>query len=94
MRDRAADIAVMVEREHQTTTGMSVASGETCRCGYWNGEEIGGVNRPVGLSGLMWHRAQLIADALAAAGLLAGDGPSAADCTDPACRVRDHYVLR
>jgi len=35
-----------------------------------------------------------IADALAAAGLLAGDVPAAAECTDPACRVREHYVLR
>jgi len=50
-----------------------VAMGETCRCGYWNGEEVGGVNRPVGMSGLMWHRAQEMADALAAAGLLAGE---------------------
>ena len=70
VRGRAAEVSAKVEREHWPTTGMRVAMGETCRCGYWNGEERGGVNRRVGMSGLMWHRAQLTADALAAAGLL------------------------
>jgi len=35
-----------------------------------------------------------VADALAAAGLLAGDKPSSAECTDDPCQNRDHYVLR
>ena len=47
--------------EHQPTTGMSVASGVTCRCGYWNGNEVGGKTRPVGYQGLQWHQAEMIA---------------------------------
>jgi hypothetical protein len=47
-----------VLRAHQPTTGMSVASGVTCQCGYWNGDERGGVNRPIGFQGLTWHQAQ------------------------------------
>jgi hypothetical protein len=45
-------------RDHSPTTGMRVASGETCRCGYWNGVERAGVDRPVGCGGLTWHQAQ------------------------------------
>lgn len=48
-------------REHQPTTGMKVASGETCNCGYWTGNERPGVTRPVGFQGLQWHQAQVIA---------------------------------
>jgi hypothetical protein len=47
--------------EHQPTTGLAVASGVTCRCGYWNGVEVPGKTRPVGYSGLMWHQAEQIA---------------------------------
>jgi hypothetical protein len=53
-----------VLREHQPTTGMQVAMGVTCKCGYWNGTEKPGVNRPVGLQGLQWHQANEIAKAL------------------------------
>ena len=70
MRDRVSEVTVKVEAEHRPPTGMRAVGGETCRCGYWNGEERPGVTRPIGLSGLMWHRAQMTADALAAAGLL------------------------
>ena len=49
-------------REHQPTTGMSVAMGATCRCGYWNGDEDGGKTRPVGYQGLQWHQANVQAD--------------------------------
>ena len=59
-----ADVAERIGailREHQPTSGMQVASGVTCRCGYWTGEERPGVTRPVGYSGLMWHQAQMIA---------------------------------
>lgn len=45
---------------HQPTTGMQVSSGVTCRCGYWNGNERAGVDRPAGCSGLTWHQAQEI----------------------------------
>lgn len=51
----------IILREHQPTTGMSVASGVTCRCGYWNGQEVAGVTRPPGYNALMWHHVQLIA---------------------------------
>jgi hypothetical protein len=47
-----------VIRDHQPTTGMSVASGVTCRCGYWNGNERAGVDRPAGFQGLIWHQGQ------------------------------------
>jgi hypothetical protein len=47
-------------RAHQRTTGMQVSSGITCRCGYWTGDETPGVTRPVGLSGLEWHQAQML----------------------------------
>ena len=59
-----ADVAERIGailREHQPTSGMQVASGVTCRCGYWTGEERPGVTRPVGYSGLAWHQAQMIA---------------------------------
>lgn len=51
-------------RSHKPTTGMKVASGQTCECGYWTGEERAGVDRPVGVrgDGLDWHRSLLIAD--------------------------------
>ena len=63
-RNADADVAERIGailREHQPTSGMQVASGVTCRCGYWTGEERPGVTRPVGYSGLMWHQAQMIA---------------------------------
>lgn len=49
---------------HQPTSGMQVAMGATCACGYWTGDEQAGVNRPIGSAGdqLNWHRSQLIAD--------------------------------
>ena len=54
-----------VLQQHQMTTGMQVAMGVTCRCGYWNGVEVAGQTRPIGLSSLAWHQAQEIAQALA-----------------------------
>ena len=57
-----------VIRSHQPTTGMSVASGVTCRCGYWNGIEEPGKTRPVGYSGLQWHQAQAVIAYLAGEG--------------------------
>lgn len=53
-----AEIIATSIRDHSPTTGMRVASGETCRCGYWNGNERTGVDRPVGCGGLVWHQAQ------------------------------------
>jgi hypothetical protein len=58
MNDMAAVIAA-----HQPTTGMQVASGVTCHCGYWNGSERAGIDRPVGLQGLIWHQSQMLAAA-------------------------------
>jgi hypothetical protein len=58
-------------KRHYPTTGMSVASGVTCECGYWNGVESPGADRPAGAQGrdgLNWHRAQVVA------ALLNGDG--------------------
>ena len=51
-------------RSHKPTTGMQVASGITCECGYWTGDERAGVDRPVGIrgDGLDWHRSLLIGD--------------------------------
>ena len=49
---------------HHPTTVMAVASGVTCQCGYWNGNERPGVDRPAGAQGrdgLDWHRAQVVA---------------------------------
>ncbi|MDT0171048.1 hypothetical protein [Pseudarthrobacter sp. BRE9] len=60
----SAEQIAEVIRAHQPTTGMSVASGVTCRCGYWNGDERAGVDRLPGYQGLQWHQAQ----ALSAAG--------------------------
>lgn len=61
MSDDVRDGLARVLAEHQPTTGMSVASGVTCRCGYWNGNEVGGKTRPVGYQGLQWHQAEQIA---------------------------------
>jgi len=47
-----------VIRAHQITAGAQVSSGTTCRCGYWTGDEIPGVTRPPGFTGLAWHQAQ------------------------------------
>lgn len=63
------DLAVIIAtaiKDHQMTTGMQVASGVTCRCGYWNGNERAGVDRPVGCGGLTWHQAQEAATAIRA----------------------------
>lgn len=59
----AADVPGLAEaiREHQAAGGMQVASGVTCRCGYWNGNEVAGKTRPVGFSGLQWHQAEMLA---------------------------------
>jgi hypothetical protein len=53
-----AEIIATTIRDHSLTTGMQVASGSTCRCGYWNGNERAGKDRPVGCGGLTWHQAQ------------------------------------
>lgn len=48
---------------HYPKTGMVVASGVTCECGYWNGVESPGNDRPAGAQGrdgLNWHRAQVV----------------------------------
>lgn len=63
--DSKAEEIARIIAAHQPTTGMAVASGVTCRCGYWNGAERAGIDRPAGLQGLMWHQAQ----ELVAAGL-------------------------
>lgn len=62
--DETAGLIANLLREHQPTTGMQVASGVTCKCGYWNGVEIPGHNRPAGFTGLLWHQAQVMADEL------------------------------
>lgn len=50
-----------LQRHHQHR-GMVVASGVTCACGYWTGEERAGIDRPIGVSGdqLDWHRTQIV----------------------------------
>jgi hypothetical protein len=63
-----ADIIAATINAHGLTTGMQVASGHTCRCGYWNGEEVAGVTRPAGMYGLTWHQAQMVAEELTKAG--------------------------
>ena len=59
----AADVEGIagVLREHQAAGGMQVASGVTCRCGYWTGNEEPGKTRPVGFSGLQWHQSEAVA---------------------------------
>lgn len=55
-------------REHHPRTSMVVSSGVTCECGYWNGVERPGVDRPAGSQGrdgLDWHRAQVVLALLA-----------------------------
>lgn len=50
-------------RAHPPRIGMVVASGVTCECGYWNGVESPGNDRPAGSQGrdgLNWHRAQVV----------------------------------
>ncbi|WPM94321.1 hypothetical protein VB1_CDS0072 [Arthrobacter phage Marchesin] len=59
MEDEVVAMAEVL-RSHVPATGMVVASGITCRCGYWTGEERPGINRPVGFSGLAWHQAQAL----------------------------------
>ena len=59
----SAEQIAEVIRAHQPTTGMSVASGVTCQCGYWNGGERAGVDRPPGYQGLQWHQAQMLSAA-------------------------------
>lgn len=46
---------------HQLTRRMVVASGHTCDCGYWTGEERPGKTRPAGYQGLLWHQAEVVA---------------------------------
>jgi hypothetical protein len=62
-----AEIIATTIRDHSLTTGMQVASGSTCRCGYWNGNERAGKDRPVGCGGLTWHQAQEAATNIRAA---------------------------
>jgi hypothetical protein len=59
------DLTVRIFRaleDHYPTRGMKVASGETCECGYWTGQETAGKTRPVGHRGdvLNWHRAEVV----------------------------------
>ena len=85
-----ADVAERIGailREHQPTSGMQVASGVTCRCGYWTSEERPGVTRPVGYSGLVWHQAQMIATLPVAAPCSECNGTGRIECY-PAPPVR------
>lgn len=59
--DALAHLIASTLNQHQRTTGMAVASGQTCQCGYWNGTERPGVDRPIGCAGLVWHQSQEIA---------------------------------
>lgn len=77
--DKQAELIGVILREHQPATGMIVASGMTCRCGYWNGEEVAGRTRPVGYQGLQWHQAQMIAAAMSTPETVASVEPSDAD---------------
>jgi hypothetical protein len=54
-------IAATLNLHHQTT-GMSVASGVTCACGYWTGSEPEAGKRPLpwGLDRLDLHRAEIV----------------------------------
>lgn len=63
LAQQRSDVEAIAEvlREHMATGGMSVASGVTCRCGYWTGNEEPGKTRPVGYSGLQWHQAEAVA---------------------------------
>lgn len=64
MSDTAKRIAQILN-EHHPERGMVVASGVTCQCGYWTGDEIAGVTRPAGVSGadkLDWHRAKVLSE--------------------------------
>ncbi|GAA1337271.1 hypothetical protein [Arthrobacter roseus] len=64
----SAEVIAKALSAHKLTTGMQVASGETCQCGYWNREERPGVDRPPGVVGLNWHRAQVVAELVEAYG--------------------------
>lgn len=61
---------------HYPRTGMVVASGVTCECGYWNGTESPGRDRPAGAQGrdgLNWHRAQVVLALLSTSGESGGE---------------------
>lgn len=64
MNPLAVTIAEVL-RNHEQTTGMQVAMGTTCKCGYWTGNEEPGRTRPVGYQGLTWHQAEVIAALIA-----------------------------
>ena len=49
-------------RDHRPTTGMQVASGQTCACGYWTGSERQGPT-PSGWPLIVNHAAREAADA-------------------------------
>lgn len=73
-------------QDHYPTAGATVASGVTCQCGYWNGNERPGVDRPAGAQGrdgLDWHRAQVVLALLSGSESCLGDGV----CTNPKCPV-------
>lgn len=60
------DLEVTINKiltSHRVASGMKVAMGRECTCGYWSGAEHPGTSRPMGFSGdgLNWHRAKVIA---------------------------------
>jgi hypothetical protein len=56
---------------HHPTKGMAVASGTTCKCGYWTGDEPEAGKRPLswGRDRLDLHRARVVSKFLESRGL-------------------------
>lgn len=81
-------------RDHQLARGMQVASGATCQCGYWNGDERGGHNRPVGYQGLQWHQTSLIMEVVrgARAGVLLEVAKELADDSEKYLKTMEGMV--
>lgn len=49
------EILMDVANKHYATTGMKVASGDTCVCGFWTGSMRCGLDYPVGFNALDYH---------------------------------------
>jgi len=56
MKDSEARVLSEELNLHVPTTGMRVSSGETCKCGFWEGRSL---RRNRGSDGLEVHRAEI-----------------------------------
>ena len=55
-------VVAKILNQHHQSTGMQVASGVTCQCGYWTGDEpeSGKCPLPWGIDRLDLHRADVV----------------------------------